>query len=507
MGDMENALPIIFLGLSIIGFFLGAKKDTRFQSFYLFLFILASCVSFSANTADGENTLWLMLALVAGNFVLSKFEFFRKNIVVLVMAPLSALVLVLMSLGEVVQHVNQSYGLMNKFTVAAIVLAALTPGIVLLKRKVLSKLFKIENEDLTISIGAFVIGISVFLSVFGAGFIGALVVASIVSIISFYNPKWIGLAVSTVMLAVVGNLALQTGTTEIDVLSGDVLFGLFAGAFGVFLLTSLFASKKNHIIVSIATKAIVIFSALGLLYAGSVHGNMGGVDAVLAILIGGLLINVFNGSLYASLSIAAVVFAILFTVPPLLENEELKEFEAEMEHVIEPESKEEIVELDKLNSITGNYSIIADSSKISFYLGQKDETKGAIKKVNGKVKLTDDLKESTFFVEMKLEDLTTFDGSRNASLMSPDYFNAKKFPTMSFSSEELSELGENTFEADGVFEMLGITKPQKVTVKRLKTSSGVWLIGEGKIDRTIFGMTPSSSEGNVVTFSYKVLLN
>ena len=62
---------------------------------------------------------------------------------------------------------------------------------------------------------------------------------------------------------------------------------------------------------------------------------------------------------------------------------------------------------------------------------------------------------------------------------------------------------------NGSFTMIGVSKPLPVQMKFIETKNidGVKrhvLIGKAKIDRTKFGMTPDSKEGNLVDFEFRV---
>lgn len=56
----------------------------------------------------------------------------------------------------------------------------------------------------------------------------------------------------------------------------------------------------------------------------------------------------------------------------------------------------------------------------------------------------------------------------NEHLKSEDFFNAAKYPTMTFKSDNLSFEGETLVAADGTLTMLGVTKPVKLTVTNFK---------------------------------------
>ena len=68
------------------------------------------------------------------------------------------------------------------------------------------------------------------------------------------------------------------------------------------------------------------------------------------------------------------------------------------------------------------------------------------------------------------------------------------------------KLDEFTYKVKGDFKMLGVTKPVEVNLKRVSLNGLDYIVGEGVIDRTLFGMSPSATEGNIVSFNYRVQL-
>ncbi|MDR8390787.1 YceI family protein [Aliifodinibius sp. S!AR15-10] len=53
---------------------------------------------------------------------------------------------------------------------------------------------------------------------------------------------------------------------------------------------------------------------------------------------------------------------------------------------------------------------------------------------------------------------------RNNHLKSPDFFNVEKYPTMSFKSTDIKEVGNNKYELSGDLTLHGVTKPVTVTM-------------------------------------------
>ena len=65
----------------------------------------------------------------------------------------------------------------------------------------------------------------------------------------------------------------------------------------------------------------------------------------------------------------------------------------------------------------------------------------------------------------------THNEKRDGHLASPDFFDAKQFPVMSFTSTAFKKIDDSTYEVTGGFTLRGVSKP--LTVKVVK-------VGEGK---------------------------
>lgn len=89
----------------------------------------------------------------------------------------------------------------------------------------------------------------------------------------------------------------------------------------------------------------------------------------------------------------------------------------------------------------------------------------------------------------------TANKDRDNHLRSPDFFNAKQFPEVTFKSTSVKKAGEHAYEVTGDFTLMGVTKPLTVTVNHTgngKTMRGTAVAGfeaEFTITRSEFGMT------------------
>jgi polyisoprenoid-binding protein YceI len=96
-------------------------------------------------------------------------------------------------------------------------------------------------------------------------------------------------------------------------------------------------------------------------------------------------------------------------------------------------------------------------------------------------------------LSVPIDSLDTHFPKRDQSLKSPDYFNAKQFPTITFKSTKVEGSGD-TFKVSGDFTVHGVTKPLTVDFK--KVGEGKGLQGEARaggetrftIKRSDFGM-------------------
>jgi polyisoprenoid-binding protein YceI len=164
-----------------------------------------------------------------------------------------------------------------------------------------------------------------------------------------------------------------------------------------------------------------------------------------------------------------------------------------------------------IDELIGEYEIDDQSSIINFSLGPKGgKTEGEIKNFSGTVKIDEKTGSSSFTVTLPVKNLTTNNDLRDKSLMEKGYFNVGKHPRMTYKSKKLSKV-DDYYELDGEFTLLGVSKPLKVKVKYTGSidKEGVKVpvfIGKASIDRTQFGMSPDSKEGNLVDFDLRIEL-
>jgi len=125
---------------------------------------------------------------------------------------------------------------------------------------------------------------------------------------------------------------------------------------------------------------------------------------------------------------------------------------------------------------------------LSYVQGRFDEFSG-----NFKLDSSDPAK-STFTLSIKAESIDTNNAGRDKHLKSPDFFNVKQFPAISFTSTAVKPI-EGGYEVTGDLTMHGETKPVTFSLKGGKTAQfppGVKRTGfstsELVVKRSLFGV-------------------
>lgn len=105
-----------------------------------------------------------------------------------------------------------------------------------------------------------------------------------------------------------------------------------------------------------------------------------------------------------------------------------------------------------------------------------------------------DAANSAIELEVKAESVDTGNEKRDQHLRSPDFFNAKQFPVITFKSTKVEKVDEDTLKVTGNFELHGVKKSVTVEVEMTgkgKNQQGTALIGFETIftiKRSEFGM-------------------
>jgi polyisoprenoid-binding protein YceI len=144
--------------------------------------------------------------------------------------------------------------------------------------------------------------------------------------------------------------------------------------------------------------------------------------------------------------------------------------------------------------------------------------KGQFQKVKGALELDEkDPTKSTVEVSIETASIDTREAKRDGHLKSPDFFDAAKFPALTFKSTKVEKAGKGKFKVTGDLTMHGITKPVVLAVEgpsaSIKDPFGRTVRGvmaTGKLNRKDWGMTWNKaldSGGFVVSDEVKLEIN
>jgi polyisoprenoid-binding protein YceI len=107
-----------------------------------------------------------------------------------------------------------------------------------------------------------------------------------------------------------------------------------------------------------------------------------------------------------------------------------------------------------------------------------------------------DYTRSTVDVTIAVDSISTGEPQRDGHLKSPDFFDAEKFPAITFKSTNIDAKGGADYTVTGDFTMHGVTKPVTIAVedvsqpsKDLRGFTRIGLSGTTKINRKDFGLT------------------
>ncbi len=145
----------------------------------------------------------------------------------------------------------------------------------------------------------------------------------------------------------------------------------------------------------------------------------------------------------------------------------------------------------------GEYAIDAVHSAVIFRIkhNQAAYNYGRFNGIDGVVNYDEASGVTGIKVEVDTNTVDTANKDRDNHLRSPDFFNAKQFPKITFKSTSVKKASEHAYEVAGEFTLNGVTKPLTVTLEHTgngKTMQGGEVAGfetTFTIIRSEYGMT------------------
>ena len=160
------------------------------------------------------------------------------------------------------------------------------------------------------------------------------------------------------------------------------------------------------------------------------------------------------------------------------------------------------------------YKIDSAHSQIAFSLHQfVSSVRGDFHRFSGAIEVDRDHPErSSVTARISVGSIDTKIEKRDHHLLSPEFFDAAKFPEITFKSRSVKRIGENSGDIIGDFTMHGVTKPMTLHVKLATPPSGEslpehprWIVTTDPINRKDFGLMFSGATESISGISGNVM--
>jgi polyisoprenoid-binding protein YceI len=123
------------------------------------------------------------------------------------------------------------------------------------------------------------------------------------------------------------------------------------------------------------------------------------------------------------------------------------------------------------------------------------KVRGDFKTVEAKIRIGDSPEESSAEAVIQIDSVDTNDQKRDAHLRSADFFDAEKFPTMTFRSTRVEPAGGSHYKVTGDLTIRDQTHPVTLDVEYSGAARTPWgstaagITASAEIDRETWGLT------------------
>jgi len=514
--DSVNALSFLLIGFASLA--IALRKQQRLQDIITFLLVIGSTILVVKHLTPVESTsriAMILISYVAFNFGLSRIESLKTKKWSVLIPVVSAFALVFIG-NSTATYAEYDFSFNQLPILLLPVFGALILPLAQLKATLIGKWFSLNDTNgIEKSVVILLMGLLAFIGMFFASGFGLFLIAIGFSAQFFFQKmKDENALISLLSLTLIHFFIQYVPTETVELTLGKTLEGVLIGAFSVYFVNVVYKTQK--VVLTLISLVLSLLLIGGIIWLATQKADFGGMDAFAGIMVGSALIRLTMNEFALSSALFALTVAVgLIVGPKTINKEEQAATTIEVNTGTKPTTEEEkpvspfeMKGMD-LASLKGNYKLDEKSVQLNFQLGPKGGvTKGAFKSFTGKVSIASTLENSTFEINLPVNQLSTFNSMRDESLMAKEYFDVEKFPTMIFVSKKLVANGD-AYELNGKFTMLGMTKDVNVQLKYVgdnETTGQPILVGKSSIDRTQFGMKPDSKEGNVVDFEFKIEL-
>jgi polyisoprenoid-binding protein YceI len=152
---------------------------------------------------------------------------------------------------------------------------------------------------------------------------------------------------------------------------------------------------------------------------------------------------------------------------------------------------------------SGTWVLDPAHSRIGFavtFVGSST-VRGAFERFQGTFRIDGDLADAEIGAEIDAASIHTGQAQRDAHLLGSDFFDARRFPTLSFVSTRIEPLEDERFTIVGDLTMHGVTRPIELDATTLGSGPDLWgnerlgLELHGELSRGAFGINFNQSLG------------
>jgi len=147
-------------------------------------------------------------------------------------------------------------------------------------------------------------------------------------------------------------------------------------------------------------------------------------------------------------------------------------------------------------AIAKDYKVDPDHSSIEFKIKHMtSKVSGAFREFSGEF-VYDEAKPEAFKLNatIKADSIDTRNAKRDEHLKSPDFFDTKKFPTLTYAGKSAKKIADKKYKVEGDLSMHGVTKPVSLDVEVTEEAVNPWGLkvtggtATGKLMRKDFGL-------------------
>ena len=145
----------------------------------------------------------------------------------------------------------------------------------------------------------------------------------------------------------------------------------------------------------------------------------------------------------------------------------------------------------------GTYALDPSHSQVGFAVRHVmvSKTRGRFSDFTGTVEIGENPLESSVAVTIQTASIDTRDEQRDGHLRSGDFFDAEAWPTMTYQSRSVRQVGEGRYIVDGDLTIKGVTKPVPLELNFEGGAADPWggvrigFSAKAELDREAFGLT------------------